>query len=70
MFRTKFKHFEYLILLFGFTNVLVIFQVMINYVLKDFIDKIIVVYLNNIFIFSKILEEYKKYIHFVLTILE
>src|SRR6266566_1651745 len=43
---------------------------MINHVLKDFINKIVVVYLNDIFIFSKILEKYKKYIYFILTILE
>src|SRR6266699_1346878 len=43
---------------------------MINYVLKEYIDRIVVVYLDNIFIFSKILEEYKEYIHFILTTLE
>src|SRR6266699_4682315 len=43
---------------------------MINHILKEYIDKIVVVYLNNIFIFSKTLEEYKKYIHFILTILK
>ena len=43
---------------------------MINYILKDFIDRIVVVYLDNIFIFNKILKEYKKYIHFILITLE
>src|SRR6266699_6726136 len=43
---------------------------MINYILKEYIDKIVVVYLNNIFIFNKILKEYKEYIHFILIILE
>ncbi len=43
---------------------------MINYILKEYIDKIIVVYLNNIFIFNKILKEYKEYIYFILTILK
>ena len=43
---------------------------MINYILKDYIDKIIVVYLDNIFIFNKTLEEYKKHIYFILTILK
>jgi len=43
---------------------------MINYILKNFIDKIVVVYLNDILIFSKTLEEYKEYIHFILTTLE
>ncbi len=70
VFKTKFEHFKYLILLFELTNVLAIFQTIINYILKEYIDRIVVIYLNNIFIFSKILKEYKKYIHFILTILE
>jgi len=59
-----------LILLFGFINILTIFQAIINYILKEYIDKIVVIYLNEIFIFSKILEEYKKYIHLILTVLK
>ncbi len=38
--------------------------------MKDFIDKIVVIYLNNIFIFNKTLKEYKEYIYFILTTLE
>ncbi len=30
-------------------------------ILKKYIDKIVVVYLNDIFIFNKILKKYKKY---------
>ncbi len=70
MFKTKFRHFEYLILLFVFINILTIFQTIINYILKEYINKIVVIYLNNIFIFSKTLEKYKKYIFFILTILK
>ncbi len=43
---------------------------MINHILKEYIDRIVVVYLDDIFIFSKTLEEYKEYIYFILTILE
>ncbi len=70
MFKTKFKHFEYLILPFGLINIPIIFQVIINYILKEYIDRIIVIYLNDIFIFNKTLEKYKKYIYFILTILK
>ncbi len=70
MFKTKFKHFEYLILLFEFTNIPTTFQIIINYILKEYIDKIVVIYLNNIFIFNKTLKEYKEYIYFILTTLK
>ncbi len=43
---------------------------MINYILKEYIDKIVVVYLNDIFIFNKTLEKYKEYIYLILTTLE
>ncbi len=43
---------------------------MINYILKEYINKIVVVYLNDIFIFNKTLKKYKKYIYFILTILK
>ncbi len=38
--------------------------------MKEYIDKIVIVYLDNIFIFNKTLEKYKKYIHFILITLE
>jgi len=38
--------------------------------LKEYIDKIIIVYLNDIFIFNKTLEEYKEHIYFILTVLK
>ena len=38
--------------------------------MKEYIDRIVVVYLNNIFIFNKTLEKHKKYIYFILTVLE
>ena len=43
---------------------------MINYILKEYIDRIVVVYLDNIFIFNKTLKKYKEYIYFILIILE
>ncbi len=70
IFRTKFGHFEYLILLFRLINIPIIFQAIINYILKEYIDKIVVVYLNDIFIFNKTLKEYKEYIYFILTALK
>src|SRR6266566_3188474 len=70
IFKTKFRHFEYLILLFGLINIPTIFQTIINHILKEYIDKIVIIYLDDIFIFNKTLKEHKKYIYFILTILE
>ena len=43
---------------------------MINHILKKYIDRIIVVYLDDIFIFNKILKEYKEYVHLILIVLK
>jgi hypothetical protein len=40
-----------------------------NKVLRKFIDKFIIIYLDNILIYSKILEDYKRYIRLVLIAL-
>ena len=51
---------------FSLINGLIIFQRFMNIVLGDCIDDYIVVFVDNIMIYSKILEEYKKYIREVL----
>ena len=54
---------------FGLTNVPVIFQSLIDYTIRPFLDKFVVYYLNDILIFSKTLAEYWKYIRAVLDAL-
>jgi len=53
-FRTRYKHFEYVVMSFKLTNALIIFQVLINKVLKDSINYFCIIYLNNILIYFKI----------------
>ena len=52
------------------TNAPAIFQRFIIYILRHLLDKEVVVYLNNILIYSKILEEYEKLVTKVLQALE
>jgi hypothetical protein len=51
-FRTRYDHFEYQILFFEFVNASTIFQTYINQILKNLIDVICVIYLNDILIFN------------------
>ncbi|KAF2180308.1 hypothetical protein K469DRAFT_593276 [Zopfia rhizophila CBS 207.26] len=47
----------------GFTNVLVIFQSIINHILRKYLDVFIIIYLNNMLVYTNgILKEYIKYI--------
>ena len=52
---------------FRFTNALIIFQRKINYILGEYLDDFIIVYLNNIIIYLNSKEEYKEYIKQVLS---
>ena len=51
---------------FRFINAPVIFQRRINYILKKHLDDFVMVYLNNIIIYSNSEEEYKEHIKWVL----
>jgi len=55
-----------LVMQFGFTNALVIFQRRINSVLGEHLDKFIIAYLDDIIIYLNSKEEHKKYIKWVL----
>ncbi|RAK82840.1 hypothetical protein BO79DRAFT_162406, partial [Aspergillus costaricaensis CBS 115574] len=51
------------ILLFKFINRPAVFQYFINKIFMDFLDKFIIIYIDNILIFNKNKIEYKFYIY-------
>ena len=65
-FNTPSGHYEYLVMPFGLTNAPVVFQSMINDVLRDFLDHFVYVYLDDILIYSPVLETHKKHVELVL----
>ena len=65
-FRTKFGHFEYKVMPFGLTNAPAIFQHMMNDIFRDYLDKFVVIYLNDILIFSFNPQEHQHHISLVL----
>jgi len=65
-FRTRYGHFEYRVMPFGLTNAPATFQHLMNDVLRDFLDDFVVVYLDDILIFSTSLDEHKRHVRRVL----
>ena len=57
-FRTRYEHFKYVVMLFHLTNAFIIFQTLTNKILKDLINYIYVIYLNDILIYFKTREKY------------
>lgn len=56
-FKTHIGYFEYLLMLFGLFNAPVVFRNLVNDLLRDFLYKCVFVYLDDIFIFSKTLDQ-------------
>jgi hypothetical protein len=65
-FRTRYGHYEYMVMFFGFTNVPATFQVYINEALNGYLDVFYVAYMDDICIYSDLLEEYEEHVRKVL----
>ncbi len=66
-FRTRYGHYEYTVVPFGLVNAPAAFQGHINTVLCEFLDLFCIVYLDDIFVYSSLLEEHEKHVRLVLT---
>ncbi|KAI3375604.1 hypothetical protein L3Q82_003919 [Scortum barcoo] len=67
-FNTPLGHFEYLVMPFGLTNQCppAVFQALINDVLRDFLNRFVFVYLDDILIYSRNLPDHQLHVRQVL----
>ena len=65
-FIRRYGLYEYTVMSFGLTNAPAYFMHLMNKVLMDFLDKFLVVFIDDILIFSKTKEEHEEHLRLVL----
>ncbi|GKD21531.1 putative reverse transcriptase domain-containing protein [Tanacetum coccineum] len=69
-FRTCYGHFEFTVIPFGLTKAPVIFEDLMNRVCRPYLDKFVIVFIDDILIYSKTREEHVKHLRLVLGLLK
>nr|KYP63259.1 Transposon Ty3-I Gag-Pol polyprotein [Cajanus cajan] len=69
-FKTRYGHYEYVVMLFRVTNAPTVFMDYMNRIFRPFLDKFVVVFIDDILIYSRTPEEHGKHLRLVLEILK
>ncbi|XP_040367269.1 uncharacterized protein LOC112177433 [Rosa chinensis] len=68
-FRTRYGHFEFVVMPFGLTNAPAAFMDLMNRMFSPYMDKFVVVFVDDILVYSKTLEDHDKHLRIVLQLL-
>jgi hypothetical protein len=68
-FKTRFGHYEFTVLPFGLTNAPGVFMSLMNGVFCEYLDKFIQVFIDDILIYSRMIEEHDEHLRLVLQCL-
>ena len=68
-FRTRYGHYEYTVMSFGLTNAPAVFMDYMNRIFRPYLDKFVIVFIDDILVYSKTEEEHADHLRTVLQIL-
>ncbi|KAL0551350.1 hypothetical protein IC582_010436 [Cucumis melo] len=68
-FRSRYGHYEFIVMSFGLTNAPTVFMDLMNRVFREFLDTFVIVFIDDILIYSKTEAEHKEHLRIVLQTL-